>query len=120
VRRVTALLAAAAAVVAFSLATPALACDGHKAEAAAVAAKADEAKPAVAEAKGAKEGCAKTAAEAAVLKADAEKPGCAKAGAEAAVLKANADKPGCAKGCAKKAAGATVAKNEEAKAAETK
>lgn len=120
-RRVTVLLAAAAAVVAFSLATPALACDGHKAESAAVVAKAEEAKPATADAKG---GCGAHAMAADVAKAEGVKVEGVKAelakaeGANGAV-KAEG---GCAKskGCAKKATAATLAKNDEAKAAETK
>jgi hypothetical protein len=116
-------LAAAAAVVAWTLATPALACDGHKGEATAAVAKAEEAKPATVEAKG---GCAKAtaAAETAAVQTEA-KGGCAKATA-AGIEKASAEggKAGCAKaakgGCAKKAAAATLAKAEEVKADETK
>jgi hypothetical protein len=116
VRRATVLLAAAAAVVAFSIATPALACDSEKkAEAAAVVAKADEAKPVTAAAKG---GCGHAAAEMAAVDANG-KP---------AVVKAEASgegKAGCAKaakgGCgAKKATGATLAKAEEVKPEEAK
>ena len=129
-RRVIVLLAAAAAIVAWSFGTPTLACDGHKAdaEAAKVVAKAEEAKPAV---------------ETAAVKAEGEKTGCPHAAAAAAamakadegkveavngVVKASAEgegKTGCAhaKGCAKKGAvptSATVAKVEEPKAEETK
>jgi len=119
VRRATVLLAAAAAVVSWSLAAPVLACDGHKGETTAAAAKAEEARPAVAavEAKG---GCAKAAtAEAAVATADVKAAGAA----EPAVVTAEG-KGGCAKakakgGCAK-ATATTVAKNDEAKGDEAK
>ena len=116
-RRAIVLLAAAAAVVAFSFATPALACDGEKkAEAAAVVAKAEDAKPVTAEAKAEKGGCGHAAAavETAAVGADG-KPVVVKASAEGG-------KAGCASkaGCAKKTSTATLAKAEEAKPEETK
>jgi hypothetical protein len=118
VRRAIALLAAAAAVVAFSFATPALACDGEKkAEAAAVVAKAENGKPVTAEAKG---GCGHAAAAAEMAAVDANgKPVVVKASAE------GEGKPGCAKaakgGCgAKKGTAATLAKAEEVKPEEAK
>lgn len=116
-RRAIALLAAAAAVVAFSFATPALACDGEKkAEAAAVVAKAENGKAVTAEAKG---GCGHAAAaEMAAVDANG-KPVVVKASAE------GEGKAGCAKaakgGCgAKKGTAATLAKAEEPKADEAK
>ena len=117
-RRAIILLAAVAAVATWSLATPALACDGHKADTAAVAAKAEEAKPAAETAAVKAEGGCDHAAKAAVVAADAAVPanGVVKASAE------GEGKPGCAhaKGCAKKATAATVAKAEEPKAEEAK
>ncbi|HEX5042654.1 MAG TPA: hypothetical protein VFV75_07095 [Candidatus Polarisedimenticolaceae bacterium] len=120
-RRAIILLAAAAAVATWSLATPALACDGHKADAAAVTAKAEEAKPAVETAAVKAEGGCDHAAKAAVMAAGTAAPanGVVKASAE------GEGKAGCAKakGCAKKGAAATaatVAKAEEPKAEEAK
>jgi len=122
VRRVILLLAAAAAVVAWSFGTPTLACDGHKAdaEAAKVVAKAEEAKPAVTAASTGCDHAAKAAAVAAgAAVMEDGKPAIVKASAE------GEGKTGCAhaKGCAKKGAAptsATVAKVEEPKAEETK
>jgi hypothetical protein len=120
VRRAIILLAAAAAVATWSLAAPTLACDGHKAEAAAVVAKAEEAKPAVT---AASTGCDHAAKAAAVAAGAAVMED-----GQPAVVKASAEgegKGGCAKakGCAKKGAtatAATVAKAEEPKTEEAK
>jgi hypothetical protein len=115
-KRLSIWILAAAVVVSGSFAAPAMACDGEKKAEAAVAAKADEAKPVTAEGKG---GCAKSAAEKAALTAEGH-AGCAKSAAEKAALTAEG-KGGCAKdakakgGCSKGTAAATVAKNDEKK-----